>query len=598
LALVPQKSPPTRGRRLALFGICALAYVYAFPYHPRVNNPNENVRFFMTAALVDDHTFAIEHVREQWGWVNDAAIFEGHVYSVKAPATSYLGVPGYWLYRRYTILTGEPFQRTTALWVVRFTASVLPTLAFLWAFHRWLARRGGPPVVRDAVVLSLGVGSLLYAYGMLFVSHTLSAVVAFGAFMILERARRMREISGGAAFAAGLLAASATAFEYPGFFASALLSVYALFALRKRSYLVNFGVGALIPTASVLVFHRICFGNALTPGHRYLEAEAFRELSHEGFYGSGSFQWDAAGGLLFDLGYGLFPLTPILLLAFIGYPALIANRRTRIDGVFALLIPLTTFLLICTMNNWRGGWTVGARYLAIALPFLGFAAVEGGRVIARFTPRLVGTFSVASLAVGLLASGGPSVYYPHVPEAITRPLPQMLRILVRHDFAPYNAGTFLASTFANARFCGTASMLPLFALGVIALIWTAWGERRTQDRLVVLLGSFFFASWMLTPMIANDANAAGASAQMAYVTEYWDPAGCDRAACIEDRIRDGSASERDFTDLPTTYEAEGRNDDARSARRRAERRDDDGLVPRSLVVPQLVVPSRAHAVIP
>ncbi len=597
MALVPQKSPPTRGRRLALFGICALAYVYAFPYHPRVNNPNENVRFFMTAALVDDHTFAIEHVREQWGWVNDAAVFEGHVYSVKAPATSYLGVPGYWLYRRYTIITGTPFDRTTALWVVRFTASVLPTLAFLYAFHRWLARRGGPPVVRDAVVLSLGIGSLLYAYGMLFVSHTLSAVVAFGAFMILERARAAKQISGWAALSAGFLAASATAFEYPGFFASGLLSIYALFAIRQRPYLVNFGVGALVPTVSVLLFHRICFGNALTPGHRYLEAEAFRELSREGFYGSGSFHWEAAGGLLFDLGYGLFPLTPVLLLAFVGYPALLANRRTRLDAVFALLIPLTTFLLICTMNNWRGGWTVGARYLAIALPFLGWAAVEGGRVIARFAPRLVSTFAVASLGVGMLASGGPSVYYPHMPEAVTRPLPQMLRVLVRHDFAPYNAGTFLASRLANVSFCGTRSMVPLFALGVFALIWTAWGERRTRDRLVVLLGSFFFASWMLTPMIANDANAAGASAQMAYVTRFWDPEGCDRAARIEDRIRVGQGSERDFADLARLYDEEGRTDDARSARRRGEQ----GPAPesaRSVRTPRLILPERVPIEIP
>jgi len=99
LAFVPQKSPPSRARRAVLFGILALGYLYVFPYQDRTNNPNENVRFFMTAAIVDDHTFAIDHVRQQWGWVNDAAVYGGHAYSVKAPGTSYLGVPAYWIYR-------------------------------------------------------------------------------------------------------------------------------------------------------------------------------------------------------------------------------------------------------------------------------------------------------------------------------------------------------------------------------------------------------------------------------------------------------------------------------------------------------------------
>ena len=552
-----------------LFGILALAYMYAFPYQDRTNNPNENVRFFMTAALVDDHTFALDRVRSEWGWVNDAAVYQGHAYSVKAPGTSYLGVPGYWLYRRFCDATQHPLDRTTALWVVRFTASILPTLWFLFAFHRWLARRGGPPVLRDSVVLSIGVGSMLFAYGMLFVSHTLSAATAFGAFMILERARREGAISGWRAIAAGFLAASVTAFEYPGFFTTALLCVYALFAIRRREYLVNFGFGALLPTLSVLGFHRACFGNALTPGHRYLEAEAFRGLANEGFYGSGSFHAEAAGNLLFDLGYGLFPLTPVLLLAVIGYPALIANKRTRVDGWFALLIPLCTFALICTMNNWRGGWTVGPRYLAVAYPFLGWAAFEGGRVIARTYPRGIGAFAVASLSVGMLASGGPSVYYPHMPEAITRPLPQLIRVLVRWDFAPYNAGSYLAGLWGH-DFHGSISMLPIALLALFAVVFASWGERKTQDRLVVFLGSMLFASWMLAPLVANNADAVTAGEATAGLLGYWDPSGYDRAARLEARIRSGTASDDDWRALPRVYAGEGRTLEAEAAQRRAD----------------------------
>lgn len=567
MAFVPQKSPPSPARRAVLFGILALAYVYVFPYQDRTNNPNENVRFFMTAAIVDDHTFAIDHVRQQWGWVNDAAVYEGRAYSVKAPGTSYLGVPGYWLYRQWCTRGGHTFDRTTALWMTRFTGSILPTLWFLYAFHRWLARKGGSPVVRDAIVLSMGIGSMLYAYGMLFVSHTMSAAAAFGAFMILERARREGEISGTRAIGAGFLAASVTAFEYPGFVTTALLCLYALVAIRRRPYIVNFGLGALIPTLSVLGFHLAAFGNALTPGHRYLESEAFRAGMNDGFYGSGSWRWEAAGGLLFDLGYGLFPLTPIFLLAFIGFPVLLKNKRTRIDAIFALAIPLVTYALICTMNNWRGGWTVGPRYLAVAYPFLGWGALEGARVLSRFSPRGVAAFAVASLSVGLLASGGPSIYYPHLPEGITRPLPQLLRVLVQSNFAPYNAGSYIAGMWGR-DFHGSLSMLPIGLLGLFAVIFAAWGERKLQDRLVVFLGSLLLSSWMLTPLIMNDENAATAGQATAGLLGYWDPAGFDTAARIERRMHDDAASDADYRRLPLVYTREGRLIDAQSAERR------------------------------
>ncbi len=550
-----------------MFGILALGYLYVFPYQDRTNNPNENVRFFMTAAIVDDHTFAIDHVRQQWGWVNDAAVYGGHAYSVKAPGTSYLGVPAYWIYRTWCNRTGAAFSRTTALWACRFGGSILPTLWFLYAFHRWLARKGGPPVVRDALVLSMGMGSMLYAYGLIFVSHTLSAAAAFGAFMILERARREGEITGGRAIGAGFLAASVTAFEYPGFVATAVLCLYALFAIRRREYLVNFALGALVPTLSVLGFHQAAFGNALTPGHRYLESEAFRAGMNDGFYGSGEWRWEAAGGLLFDLGYGMFPLTPILLLSVIGFPILLRRKETRLDAIFALLVPMTTFLLICTMNNWRGGWTVGPRYLAVAYPFVGWAALEGGKALARISPRGAGAFAVASLSVGLLASGGPSIYYPHLPEAITRPLPQLLRVLVRYDFAPYNAGSYIASTFGH-DFHGSLSMLPIALLGAFAVCFAAWGERRLQDRLVVLFGSLLFSSWMLTPLVANDSNAASAAEATGNLLGYWDPAGFDTAARIEARIQNGTATDVDYERLPGVYEGESRRFDQQSAERR------------------------------
>lgn len=561
--------PPLRtGRTWTALAICMAAYLYPFPYQPEVNNPNENVRFFMTAAIVEEGTYALDAIRARWGWVNDAAVYEGHVYSVKAPGTSLLGIPGYWIYRQYTERRDIPLDRTTALWVVRASASIAPMLVFLFFFHRWLGRSGAPPVVRDAVFLSVALGSLLYAYAMMFVSHTTSAVTAFGAFMILERARRTRRLSLGSAWLAGVLAASTTALEYPGFAATVILCVYALFCLRPWKTIAPFAVGAAMPTAAVLHFHWRAFGNPLTPGHRYLEHAAFRDLANEGFFGASEFSTEAAGGLLFNPAYGLFPMTPILFLAVIGLPTLLWRRKARLDAIVAFAIPTATYVLICFMNNWRGGWTVGPRYLALALPFLAWFALEGGKKLANVAPRMTGMFALGTLSTGLLVSGSLAVYYPHVPEAFTRPLPQLVRTLVRHDFAPQNAGNWLAARL-GLEWWGTASMLPLFALGLIAIFWVGWGERRLTDRLLVLIGSTFFASMCLSPMVMEDPAATGVRDALAYVVRYWQPEGHDRAARLEDRLAEGDTAPETWSALIQTYEFEGRMSEARGAERRA-----------------------------
>jgi hypothetical protein len=423
----------------------------------------------------------------------------------------------------------------------------------------------------------------------MFVSHATSAVTAFGAFMILESARRRGRAGAGGSFLAGLLAAGTTALEYPGFVATAILCLYALIALRPWHRIAVFAVGAAIPTAAVLHFHQSAFGNPFTPGHRYLEYEQFRDLANQGFFGASEFSTDAAGGLLFHLGYGLFPLTPILFLAFFGFPALLARRRTRLDAAVALAIPAGTYVLICFMNNWRGGWTVGPRYLALTLPFLAWAAADGGRILSRLAPRATGALAIGATATGLIASGGPSIYYPHVPEAFTRPIPQLVRPLVRHDFAPSNLASWIAEQLGS-ELTGTRAMLPLFLLGVLSLFWIAWSERRLTDRLLVLIFSTFFGSSFLAPIVADDPGATGVGDALAYVTEYWHPSGHDRAARLEARARAGGLDEAGWALLVRTYEEEGRTREARSAERRARTATRTLMVPRPPTPPPPAAP--------
>src|SRR5215467_3002710 len=122
-------------RRHVAWGLCCVAYLVASPYFERINNPNENVRVWATRAIVQHHVLDIDEVQREWGWVNDKAKTDRHVYSGKAPGTTFLGVPVLYLHTKLRHFVGwkSPDKAETTFWL-RLFAVKLPILAFLWAF--------------------------------------------------------------------------------------------------------------------------------------------------------------------------------------------------------------------------------------------------------------------------------------------------------------------------------------------------------------------------------------------------------------------------------------------------------------------------------
>lgn len=540
--------------------MCGFAYLYVFPYQSRINNPNENVRLYMTAAIVEEGRYAIDGMRKRWGWVNDAAVFGGHVYSVKAPGTSLLGVPAYAAYLQATHLLGRPFDRTEGLWLCRVFASILPTLVWLFFFHRWLARRSESPALCDAVFVSVALGSLLYGYALMFASHTTSAAAAFGAFMLLYDAREARACSARRAFGAGLLVASVTLFEYPGLVASVVLTVYAAFALRRPTRLVAFAAGGLGPTLAVMHFQWRAFGNPFMPGHLFVESAALRAAHHEGLYGAVGPSAAALHGLTLHPGAGLFPLTPILAFAAIGFVLLWGTRARRADAACALALVVLTLLAIASMNNWRGGWTIGPRYLAVVVPFLGWGALVGLEAIARRSEGHALALATGCTAAALVASGLPSAYFPHFPPEVARPLPDVVWLLVGHGYAPPNAGAF-------AGVYGTPSMLPLFAALLAALATCLAATAGWRARAVRAAGAAALTAVLLAPLHVRTGDPARIAQARAFITEHWTPAGHDAAArLVADLRARGVLADADLRRLAALYAEEGRLREAARAR--------------------------------
>ncbi len=540
--------------------IVAFAYLYAFPYFPRLNNPNENVRFYMTAALAEYGTYEISAIRTRWGWTNDQAKIEGRYYSVKAPGTSLLGTPAYWVYRTLCTVRGTEFSIPMALWLCRLSACTFPSLIFLWSFLLWLRREYDDPVVIDAVFFSLAIGSMFFAYSILFVSHSTSAICAFCAFW-RTRAHLHEGLVG--AFWTGLFAAGVTFFEYPGLPASVVLTIYFL----SRSWhkpghwqrSAGFVVGGLVPTLIVMHFQWSAFGSPFTPGHLHVETDAFRAAHEQGFFGATNFHWRAFVALLFDLSVGLVPGTPLFALALWG---MFRKRRTEAERAAtraAIWVFVTTFIAICFMNNWRGGWTLGPRYLALAYPFVAWLAAEGACALRARFPQLGTSFIAAATLTATLTTGALSVYFPHIPPQVALPMRDLMQTFVRNDYAPLNA-------LNQVGVWGTPSMLPMWALFIGVALFTLRRARLWTWPLSIVLALGFIGAQWVWPMPAPHIRAT--------VFEKWNPRGQDKAAKVRMRLtqarldRDQPAILEHTEALERIYREESRT--ARATRLRRE----------------------------
>src|SRR6266516_7219494 len=70
--------------------VLALFLILCYGFFRQVPLWNENTRYDLVLALVDDHTTIIDRYHENTG---DKAIYKGHYFSDKAPGSAFLGVP-------------------------------------------------------------------------------------------------------------------------------------------------------------------------------------------------------------------------------------------------------------------------------------------------------------------------------------------------------------------------------------------------------------------------------------------------------------------------------------------------------------------------
>ncbi|MGQ9517639.1 MAG: hypothetical protein ACUVT1_10245, partial [Anaerolineae bacterium] len=348
-----------------------------------------------------------------------------------------------------------------ALYAATLGAVTLPSVLLGLLVYRQARELGAGAGTSALLTAVYGLGTMAFPYGSALYGHMLAAACLFGAFYILWGWKEGRRAPWRAALA-GLLLGWAVVTEYPMALPAGILGLYALYRLRPPRMIGWLVLGAALPAVLLAGYDLAIYGSPLPLGYAY--SELWQEEVQTGFMTLTAPNLERLWGITFSPYRGLFFLSPALLAAFPGFAVWWRRREYRSEwwvcvGVIAVLVLFNASSVV-----WWGGYAVGPRYIAPAVPFLMPAVAvwlaKGGRRRPLF--GALGALSVFAVWAQTITS---LKFYP--PELYRFPLVEYAWPMLAQGQIASNWGMALGLR-------GLWSLAPLaLIIGVLAagLVW-------------------------------------------------------------------------------------------------------------------------------
>ena len=400
-------APPRHGLGLVLGLLCLLSYAWFY----QGGGWNQNSRFDLTRAIVEQHSFAIDAYAANTG---DISARDGHLYCDKAPGQSLLAAPIYAL-----VMWGaeQPSiaQLNHAAYVITLVTAAVPGALAVWLVFVLLLSWGAREVWALACASGYGLATMAWPYSTMLFGHQLVAALLLCAFALLSRdePNSRRPV-----LLAGLLLGLACLVEY-----QALLGALAIGALALRwgwRGALTLTVGALPPMLLLAFYQWQAFGAPWTLAYEY-STMPFR---HQGFFmGLGIPDVSVLREITVGPYRGMFYSAPWLLLAVPGCLVWLRSAR-RLAALSAAAVVVLYFWMNASLVDWQGGWTYGPRFLVPTLPFL--ALLVGGLGVWRGPTRALGWLLAALLVLSYGATLVATAVNPQTPLGIRQPFAEYL----------------------------------------------------------------------------------------------------------------------------------------------------------------------------
>ena len=376
-------------------------------------------------------------------WINDFCGYNtadiitvgGHIYSVKAPGTSFTALIPWVIFK----LVLMPLQTTheALYWAFAsylttlFTTGLLISIScvVMYRFARYLGASDGRAA---GVALILGLATIAFPYATELTGEPVAAACVFIAFYLV--ATFNTRPSAARAFAAGFLAGLAVLNDYPVFLVAAAIGVYALFKLPEWKPLGAFSAGALLTAAIMLAYNWGAFGSPLFFSYQAFKLADNRQFPEQavGFVGLTYPKARILWNVLLDPQRGLFFCNPVLLLSILGVAYFARLRQWRAEFV----VTVYSFVVLILFNaaygesivSWGGGTATGPRQIVASVPFMVLALA----FLPAASNFLLGALGAISAAIMLMATAT----NPHFPYEYDNPVRDFaLQQFMRGDFA-------------------------------------------------------------------------------------------------------------------------------------------------------------------
>lgn len=473
---------------LALYAFCAL---YLIPIYPHFASANEIGRWVDAAGLVEHGTLDTRWSQSLIGPLVDAARFQGHVYSNKAPGLALLGLPAYLLARTFL---GPP-TRSNIRWswlLMRIVAVTVPAILLGLCVVRW-------PEPDPFALATLLLATPVFIYGSLLFSHVTAAALLYASFLCLfgfplHPEAKPRDLLGGFLCGLGVIT------EYTLALPAIVLGIALLFSAGRFRRLARFVAGGAVWAAVLAIYDAKLFGSpfSLSAGH---EASANTAgLASRGIFGV---SWPTAHGIWAITGSfsrGLLAFSPVLILGIVALAP-----RAGLRSWTRMFLVLTFVLAIAGYPASHGGWGVGARYLVPIVPFFAEAMHER-RVSPGALAAGLFTFSVVLCVLPIFTFPFAPLDFTFLHATFTRPL--------------LSAG-FWTPSWGSFAVGGWPALAPV-ALCLAAAVVAALSDGRGRALAGGLAGALLACGVVLAP-IEDTANLANLRALL--LDTHFRPAG-------------------------------------------------------------------------